>query len=182
MRNQGGDEGSDGCVYSDIRGVGECEYGRVISVIGGGGEVTRGRVTNKGAGETETQMSSHGRVGRRGWGGSSGGGKSGCEYIGGLKGGVGGRYRGGGESGGGGEGGGESGSGGGVFGGGGGGRGPGRGPGRRQSPGLVKIHTGAPRSAVQRRIKLEHRRYNERGVLHSRERERDRLCHPSNET
>ena len=144
MRNQGGDEGSDGCVYSDIRGVGECEYGRVIGVIGGGGEVTRGRVTNKGAGETETQMSSHGRVGRRGWGGSSGGGKSGCEYIGGLKGGVGGRYRGGGESGGGGKGGGESGSGGGVFGGGGGGRYGGGGRGGDRARGLLRFTPAPP--------------------------------------
>ena len=30
----------------------------------------------------------------------------------------------------------------------------------RQGPGLVKIHTGAPRSAMQRSIKIEHRRCN----------------------
>ena len=33
---------------------------------------------------------------------------------------------------------------------------------RRQGPGLVKIHTGIPRSAMQRRIKFEHRRCNNR--------------------
>jgi hypothetical protein len=46
--DESGDEGPDGGAYSDIGGVGECEYGRVFGVIGGGGEVTGGRVTNKG--------------------------------------------------------------------------------------------------------------------------------------
>ena len=35
---------------------------------------------------------------------------------------------------------------------------------RRQGPGLVKTHTGTLRSAMQRRIKLEHRRCYNRGA------------------